>query len=136
MGAREKYRRRVHDASANVTRNRKGAYQSRDTTSIRIFRLILSVISLNKHGAVPRRTNPRANYFRAGPFAIKNCISRVRIIPWLNRTAVMEKSSPTRYITPAKFTLSPSLCLPHASIFYLRKRRRDGKYFMRGINKT
>ena len=49
-----KCRSRVH--SANVTRNRKNAYQSRDTTSIRIFRLILSVISLNKHCVT--------NYFR------------------------------------------------------------------------
>lgn len=54
----EKCRSRVH--GANVTRNRKDAYQSRDATSIRIFRLIPPVISLNKHCA----GRIHANYFR------------------------------------------------------------------------
>lgn len=124
-------RNRTH--GANVTRNRKNAYQSRDTTSIRIFRLIPPVISLNKHCGSTRIIFARS-------LAIKNCIplllssSLVRIIPVAQPHRCNGKIIPdTIYDVREIHSFSVP---PFPSTFCLQKRRRDGKYFTREINEA
>lgn len=125
---KEKCRDRIHDASANATRNRKGPYQSRDTTSIRISHLIPSVISLNKYNRVARI---QANYFRGDPPAIKNCISRIRIILAAQPHCCNGKIIPdTIYDVHEIHSFSLFLHLSSLPpLFYLQNRRQDGKYF-------